>query len=182
MHRISYAIASVMLATLNVACTYSAPTYVTAEKNVARLKELSPSETKVGTFSVLDGLPELSVRGHAVTSPYANSYGAYLAEALRQELAAAGHLSDKSGLEVSGQLLKNDITSFTDASVTVEARFVVRREETVKYDSVKSVKRPFPTAFEGGTAIPRAIYEYQFAIQDLLTALYADPDFAAAIK
>lgn len=107
-------------------CTLMAPNYTASIENVQRLKEGGNFSATVGKFeSVPDrgNANQISLRGSSLVSPYANSFAAYLAEAVKQELSLAGKLVPGTDVEVSGMLLKNDIdaSGFSIATGIIQA-------------------------------------------------------------
>lgn len=172
---------------LSTGCSMMAPQYSASIENVQTLKNSGETKLSVGQFTSTPGPGNtypISIRGSSMSSPYSNSYGAYVAEAIKQELTLANRYTPTGNLDVSGVLLKNDIDAagFNVGHVTVEARFVVKRNGATTYDQVKSVKQQFPSSFAGAVAIPKAIQEYNFAVQKLLGLVYEDKAFADAIK
>ncbi|HZP12604.1 MAG TPA: hypothetical protein VFB36_09305 [Nevskiaceae bacterium] len=167
-------------------CSMMAPQYSASLENVQKLKDAGPSTAKVGEFSSQDGSGNanpISLRGSSLHSPYNDSYAQYLAEALKQELTLAGKLAPDASVEVSGVLQKNDISiPVSSGSGDLQARFVVRKGGTVKYDQVKSIHDEWDSSFVGSIAIPRAQQRYPTMVQKLLAALYADPAFTQALK
>jgi hypothetical protein len=172
---------------LSTGCSMMAPQYTSSLDNVQTLKNAGAYKAKVGTFTASNdpaNANPIKIRGSSLASPYDNSYGNYLAAAIKQELQLAQKLSPDATVEISGALLKNDLdtSSFTTGFATIEARFVVKKSGALTYDQVKSIKHEFPSSFVGAVAIPRAVQEYEFAVQKLLGVLYADPAFIAALK
>jgi hypothetical protein len=168
-------------------CTMVAPRYSPSLENVQKLKDSGVQPANVGIFDAAvskESPKAISIRGSSLASPYDGSYGAYLAEALKQELSLAGKLAADTQLQVSGALRKNDINAagFSTASGNVEARFVVTRNGEVRYDQVKSIIDEWESAFMGAVAIPRAQQRYPVMVQKLLASLYADPAFLQALK
>jgi hypothetical protein len=181
------ALLAVTVGIVTTGCSTTAPQYTAAMNNVQALKDVGNFTTKVGGFTSVPqagNANPISVRGSSVNSPYNASYANYLEEALKQELALANKLSASAADEISGSLLKNDIdaTGFSVGMTTIEARFIVKRNGTVSYDAVKSVKHEFPSSFMGAVAIPRAIQEYTNAVQKILGLLYEDPAFKKALN
>lgn len=172
---------------LLVGCTGLAPQYSSSIDNVQILKNAGSFSAKVGTFESSPNPQDrdpLTIRGSKMVSPYSESYAAYLAEAIRQELVLANRFSKDADVEISGLLLKNelDASGISVGTADIEARFVVRKAGQVRFDKVKSIRHEFPSAFAGMTAVPRAAQEYQFAVQKLLGQLYADKDFTASLR
>lgn len=175
------------LSLLGAGCTtLPAPHYTGSIENVQRLKSETFS-AKVGRFEapVTKTAPNpISLRASPFVSPYENSFGSYLAEALRAELKLAGRLSADSEIAITGTVLRNDmdVSGFSVASGDIEARFVVKKGEELRYDQVKSAHHEWESAFAGAIAIPQAVNEYPRMIQKLLAKLYADSAFLSALR
>lgn len=119
-----------------------------------------------------------------MNSPIGSDYAAYLADALRQELTLAGKLDAKSTIEVSGQLLRNDIAAggFMTNSAEIEARFIVKNSSVPRFDKVKRAEMSWESSFIGAVAIPKAQQQYPLIVQKLLASLWSDADFQASLK
>lgn len=117
-------------------------------------------------------------------SSVGGDYAAYLADALQQELRLAGKLNPASNLEISGQLLKNDIAAggFSTNSGEIEARFIVKNDGVQRYDKVQRAELSWDSSFMGAIAIPKAQQQYPAIVQKLLSLLWGDSDFQAAVK
>lgn len=170
-----------------VGCAGPAPNYTPSVDNVERLKKTSSSEVKVGTFATKPGMQSadaISLRASSMVSPVGKNYGDYLAAALRSELELAKLHAPNSPVEVSGTLLHNNINAggIQTNDGQLEAQFVVKKGEEVRYDKVKKITRQWEGAFAGAVAIPQAANNYPLMVQDLLGALFADPDFVASLK
>jgi hypothetical protein len=168
-------------------CAGPAPNYTPSVDNVERLKKTASSEVKVGTFSTKPGMQSadaMSLRASSMVSPVGKNYGDYLAAALRSELELAKLHAPNSLVEVSGTLLHNNINAggIQTNDGQLEAQFVVKKGEDVRYDKVKKITRQWEGAFAGAVAIPQAANNYPLMVQDLLGALFADPDFITALK
>jgi hypothetical protein len=80
-------------------------------------------------------------------------------------------------------LLKNNVdANIGTATGTISARFIVKRGDEVRYDSVKTATTQWDSSFAAAIAIPRATQEYPLIVQKLLASLYADPAFMQAIQ
>lgn len=175
------------VAIFSTGCSMMAPQYTASLDNVQKLKDAGAYTAKVGNFSSApdkDNANPISLRGSSMVSPYQESYAAYLAEALKQELDLAKRLSPDASIEITGTLLKNDVdaSGMSVGTVDLQARFVVMRSGAVRYDAVKTVRSEFPSAFAAAIAIPRAVQEYPIGVQRLLGQLYADKAFVDALK
>ena len=173
--------------TLSSGCSLMAPRYTASIDNVQKIKDADTQPAKVGTFESTPGSGNanpISIRGSSLASPYDSSYAKYIADALRQDLQLAGRLAPDAKIEISGALQKNDINVPPVGSATgdLEARFIVKRSGTTKYDQVKAIHDAWDSSFVGAVAIPRAQARYPVMVQKLLAELYADPAFIEALK
>ena len=185
MRRLSLLSCIFVVAVASSGCSIVAPHYSASMENVQKLKDSGTLGAKAGSFSGQDvsNANSISLRAASLTSPY-GSYANYLAEAVKQELQLAGKLNAGTDIEVSGILLKNDIdvSGFTTGYGNIEARFVVKSGEKVRYDRIKSAHAEWESSFAGAVAIPRGRDEYPRLVQQLLGTLYADQSFIEALK
>lgn len=177
--------AAVLTATLS-ACSLVAPKYNTNFDNVDKLRSAKLQPVAVGAIAKGDkagDVDRLTIRGSSYDSPN-GSYTAYLQEAVRQELDDARLLDPKSQVELSGVLVRNELdgSGFSLGFAEIEARFVVKRSGKVRFDKVKTARHEWESSFVGAIAIPRTQQNYPVVVQKLLTALYDDPEFIAALK
>jgi hypothetical protein len=186
MKRILTIFSASLFAMLVSACSTVAPNYTPSIANVESLKKVGDFHAKVGTFTsaAAEGNANpISLRGTNMISPYQDSYAAYVAEALRQELAMSQKLGPNADIELSGVLLTNDINP--DMSIghgNISMQLSVKKNNQVNYERVISTKHQWESSFMGAIAIPQAIQEYPIMIQKLLASLYEDKDFINAIK
>lgn len=168
------------------ACSIAAPNYTPSIPNVESLKHAGDFQAKVGAFTSLEAegnANPISLRGSKMISPYQNSYASYIAEALREELTMARKLAPSADIELSGVLLKNDVSpDIGTGHGKIEMQMLVKKNNKVNYDRVLSMEHQWESSFAGSVAIPRAIQEYPIMIQKLLASLYADKDFINAVK
>ncbi|WP_454764284.1 hypothetical protein [Cupriavidus campinensis] len=166
-------------------CSIVAPPYTPSIDNVQTLKNSGAAPTRVGKFTETGtAVPyPIPLRANTLRSPYGDTWSAYLSEAVTRELTMAGKLSPDADVEISGTLLRNEIDpAISTGTGDVSARFVVRKGDAVRYDRIKSVHREWESSFAAAVAIPKAVTEYGYTVQALLTALYADPAFLDALK
>lgn len=165
-------------------CSLVAPKYTASFTNIQELKNAGDIQPKVGTFTGEIAKKSINLRGSSLSSPYNGSYANYLSEALVQELTLAGKLKPNSNIEISGQLLQNNLlTGLTGLGQgVIQAQFVVKKDGVVKYNQVKTANTNWPTSFVGAVAIPRAQQEYPNLVQALLLQLYTDKSFLNALK
>ena len=90
----------------------------------------------------------------------------------------------RSPAEITGTLIRNNIDAggFSTASGQMEARFVVKRGDQVRFDKVKSVTHQWESSFVGAVAIPAAANNYPIMVQKLIGQLVTDPDFVKALR
>jgi hypothetical protein len=142
----------------------------------------------VGAFVLEAGKPasldqSVSVRGgNTLASPIDNSFAQYLKETLRVELEAANLLDSNSQTQITGVLMD----SMLDPAISVgkghlQARFVVKRADAVKYDRVLEVNSEWESSFMGAVAIPAAVQNYQLMYRKLVGQLFDDPSFRKAL-
>ncbi|GCL61712.1 hypothetical protein [Pseudaquabacterium pictum] len=179
--------AMLVTAALASGCAIQAAVYQPSIANVEQIKKLNPQPIKVGTFQVksgAEGASSISLRGNPMQSPVGGDYAAYLADALRQELVLAGKFKPDAGIDVRGELLKNDIAAggFSTNSGEIEVRFIVLRGNEERYNSVLRASDSWDSSFVGAVAIPKAQQQYPVLVQKLLTTLFADARFQAAIR
>ena len=179
-------LASLVLTVL-VGCAGPAPHYAPSIDNVEMLKKSGMDPIKTGTVSVAPELKtgqSISIRANTMVSGVGNHYGDYLASALRQELELAKLYNAQSDTEVSGTLLRNDISAggFSTNSGEIAARFVVKRGNQVRFDKVLQVQHEWEGSFAGAVAIPRAANNYPVMVQKLIGRLLADADFHVAVR
>lgn len=180
-------LALVLLAALLHGCAIKAPAYSPSADAIERARNSGVQSATLGSFTVkpgATGAQSISLRGNTMASPVGNHYADYLAQALRTELQLAGKLDPKSQLEISGQLLGNDIAAggISTNSGYVEASFIVKRAGQTRYEAVKRAEASWESSFVGAIAIPRAQQQYPVLVQQLLGTLWADPKFIAALK
>ncbi len=177
----------VLLAALLHGCAIQAPAYSPSAAGIERVRNSGIQPVTLGSFTVrpgATGADSISLRGNPMASPVGANYAAYLAEALRTELRLAGKLDPKSTLEISGELLANDIAAggIATNSGHIEARFVVKVGGQTRYDAVKRAEDSWDSSFVGAIAVPKAQQQYPLLVQQLIGKLWADGLFLAALK
>ena len=177
----------VLLAALLHGCAIQAPAYSPSASSIERARNSGIQPATLGSFTVrpgATGADSISLRGSPMASPVGANYAAYLAEALRTELRLAGKFDPKSSLEISGELLANDIAAggISTNSGHIEARFVVKSAGQTRYDAVKRAQDSWDSSFVGAIAIPKAQQQYPVLVQQLLGKLWADRAFVAALQ
>lgn len=180
-------LAAMALALLLTACAGPAPNYAPSIDNVEALKKSGALPVKTGAIAVdptLKSGAAIGLRANTMVSGVGQHFGDYIAAALRQELELARLHDPKSGIEVSGTLLRNDINaggmSTNDGMIAV--RFLVRQGTQTRFDKIKEARHQWESSFVGAVAIPTAANNYPVMVQMLFGQLFADPDFTAALR
>lgn len=181
--RILAALAAVVLGS---GCAVQAVKYQPSLDNVEHIKK-APNPVAVGSFTVqpsATGAQAIALRTTSMSSPVGTDYAAYLADALRQELVIAGRLDPSSKTEISGTLLKNDISAggFSVNSGEIEVRFVVKKDGAARFDKTKRADLSWESSFAAMVAIPKAQLQYSLLVQKLIQQLFVDPDFTAVLQ
>jgi hypothetical protein len=125
----------------------------------------------------------VSVRGSSLKSPSADSFSAYLKDALIQDLRSAGKYDAAAATAISGQLAQNELNAagVSKADATVAARFVVTRNGTSVFEKLVTAAHEWDSSFMGAIAIPEAINQYTQMYARLLDKLFADEEFKKAV-
>ncbi len=185
--RLFYALLASLSLVFLVGCAGPAPNYAPSINNVEALKRTQVQPVRTGAVAVAPELKtsqSISIRANSMVSGVGSHYGDYLAAALRQELDLAKLYDANASSEISGTLLRNDISAggFSTNSGEIAARFVVKRGDQVRFDKVKEIQHQWEGSFAGAVAIPRAANNYPVMVQMLLGELFADPDFRNALR
>jgi hypothetical protein len=168
-------------------CTTMAPSYNPSVDNIQKLRDSGAAPARVGTFEpkLVSGQRDdyIQLRTSNMESPYGR-FTAYIEKALAADLAAVQLLDEKSNVVIGGVVTRNDVSvgSMSEGTGEIEATVTVKRDSQVRYEKVKSAKITFESSFAGAVAIPAGRRAYPELVQKFLAALYADPDFIAALK
>lgn len=170
-----------------IGCSTPAPNYSPSISNVELIKAANANNLSVGkvqTMSGSQGADAIGLRGSQMISPVGKDYGDYLAYALRQELQLANAYDPQSGIEISGTLMTNNINAggMNTNDAQIQARFVVKKQGVTVYEQTKKAEMQWESSFAGAVAIPLAMNNYPVLVQKLLSNLFSDPSFVAAIK
>src|SRR5262245_60767777 len=125
MSKLPHVAAIALIAVLATGCTISGPRYTTNYAAVETLKGANLAPVKVGAVSASDKkkVESVTIRGSTYKSPY-GSFTEYFRTALRDELDHANLLDDKSGTEIEGTLIRNELNGagFSTGYAEIEAR------------------------------------------------------------
>ncbi len=165
-------------------CTMNSVRYQPDSAITAVLKGGGALPIAVANIVTLDArLNSLSVRGSRMISPYNDSYGEYLTQALVDQLAPANLYRPVSEIQLRGELLENNLSAVASAgSAHITARFEILRNDKVVFNEVKSIEHNWDSSLVGAIAIPAAQKNYPIAVKKLVLALMSDPDFINAVK
>lgn len=166
------------------ACSIKAPPYQASLENVQIMKRAKVEQINVGGITSSKELDSISLRGSKMYSPIEKSYGAYLTQALKDELKLAKLLSETSSTVITGNFITNDIdvSGFSDGTGEASAKFIVTKNEAIIFDKVIVAEHQFDSSFIGAIAIPNGQENYVNLVQLLIKNLFEDKEFINAIQ
>lgn len=156
-------------------------------ENAGRLRAAPLAPARVGSFTLDTAKPatldqSVGIRGSSLHSPIGNSFAQYLGETLRVELASAGLLDPAAPTVISGILADSELdAAIGQGSGKLSARFVVTRDNAVRYERTLTASTTWESSFVGAVAIPLAAGQYQALYRKLAGQLFDDPDFRKAL-
>jgi hypothetical protein len=141
-----------------------------------RVAELQPRDAKAA-------VNQISLRGASMGAAQ-GSFTAYLQDALIADLKELGAYDPQASTRIDATLLKNgiDISGFTTGTGAIEIELVVTRDDTQRLKKKYAANTQFESSFAGAVAVPKAMTEYPALARALLAKVYADPEFARALK
>ena len=180
-------LSALVVFTMLSGCSLMAPNYSASVENAQVLRDSGANKTRVGKFQAdpkTGNNDVISLRGSSMTSPVGGKFTEYLEDAIRSELSAARIFDEKSMVEIGGVLIQNDVSvgNMSEGNGIMEARIVVKRDNQVRFDKVKSATITFESSFAGAIAIPRGVESYPNLVQKFLSTLYSDKEFIEALK
>lgn len=143
------------------------------------------SKSNVGEFK--EGSSEVnsvSVRGRSIGSPYNDTYAAYIAKALEDQLKKANLLNKNADTVISGELLTDNVdgSGTSTGESDISARFVVTKKGNVLYNKIHTRHHEWESSFVGYTAAQNTLQNYPVAVQKLIKTLVNDPDFRKSLQ
>jgi hypothetical protein len=120
---------------------------------------------------------QTSVRAVRFAAPGDGSWSSYLNEALRTELSTSGNYDAGANAMLEATLVEVQVV---DGKAEVAARFVVKRDQTVRYDKLVRVSTQWDSQFIGVLAASDGLNQATAIFQALLHKLFEDPDFVGA--
>ncbi|MFT6985188.1 MAG: hypothetical protein ACJAT7_000996 [Psychromonas sp.] len=165
-------------------CSVATPPYEATVANAQVLKNSDVKPLSVGDFKTDKKLNSISLRASSLNSSVGNSFGDYLTEALTTELKLAQVWSGVSNTVVSGELLKNDVdvSGFSVGTGIISVQFKVKKGDQLVFDKMITANNEFESSFIGSIAIPNGQMSYVDLVQNLVKALFLDPEFIKAVS
>lgn len=177
-------ISIIFLSLILSACTMMAPPYQASVQNTQSLKHAGIKPLAVGTIEDDKKVNDLSLRGSSLKSPFAESYGKYIENALKSELTQAKLYSEISDIEIRGKLITNDVdvSGFSVGNGEISVEFTVSNNGQVVFQKLIEIKHEWESSFMGGIAIPNGANNYPVMLQMLISKLISDPEFLSVLK
>lgn len=165
-------------------CSVATPPYEPTISNAQVIKKSDVKPLNVGHFKTDKNLNSIRLRASSLNSSVGNSFGDYLTKALSEELKLAKVWSGVSNTVVSGELLENDIdiSGFSIGTGVISVKFMVKKGEELVFDKNITANHEFESSFMGNIAIPNGQMSYVDLVQNLVKALFSDPDFIKAVS
>lgn len=170
------------------ACSVATNRYQVSPFNVEKLKTANIDACSVGSFVLGDQpgvIDPMHFRGFSrFKSPVGDSFADYIAKALTDELALAGAYSPDSGLNIVGTVVMHnfDASGLVVGTGDLGVEFVVKRDSSVVFKKVVSIRHEFESSFFGAAAANNMNVAYPIAVTKLLSKLIDDKEFIAAMK
>ena len=181
-------VAAALACALLGGCATKAPTYHSSIENVQALQSIGPVKVALGSIKPDEksagSLDRLSSRAMSIESPYPDGYAGYLREALLADLTAAGKLDPAAPRAINAVLTLNrlDTSGTSVGEAEVAARFSLTEGGKVLYQKEHAAKHQWESSFMGAIAVQNALINYGVTVQKLVGGLFADPQFAAALR
>jgi hypothetical protein len=155
--------------------------------NIQALRASNLTAMRVGDFTAGPGRPtqmdkRIVVRAGAQAAPN-GSYARYLADKIRAELQGGGRFDANSATVLSGVITDSHVdSSLPLGHANLSVRFTLVRDGKAVFEKTLSVDATWESNFIGAAAIPFAFNNYTGLFNQIVTKLFADPDFRAAAK
>ncbi len=150
------------------------PPYQASFANQQSLSRLPSTATYRVDTVVEPSSVQSHVRAYHFTAPDGGTWGSYLRDGIRNELATSGNYAAEAASTIKVTLFMVEIA---DGHAHVSARFVVERGGQLRYDKMLHGDGRWRRSFAGAIAIPAASSGASAAFQDLLSQFFNDPDF-----
>ena len=161
---------------------------VASEHNVAVIRTAKLGPVSLGQFHVdrrkfgKDG--RITLRGEYLGSPYEGSFGEFLRESIKTELAAAGIYRVSADTVLTATLSEShlEVGGFGPGSGSLKGRFIVTSKGVVVYDREIGLSETWESSFGAAVAVPRAVEKYENFYQKMVMELFNDPRFRDALR
>ncbi|WP_053064011.1 hypothetical protein [Caballeronia mineralivorans] len=163
--------------TVSGCVTQQVLSYQASVANQMTLARLPPEARYRVTTGADPSDVQTSVRAIRFSAPGSGSWSSYLNEAIRTELSTSGNYDASATATLEATLLEVHVT---DGKAELAAHFVVRRDQTVRYDKLLRVNTQWDSEFLGVLAASNGLNHTTAIFQDLLRKLFEDPDFVKA--
>jgi hypothetical protein len=166
----------------NMAMTAPQPTI----DNATKLRAANMAPVAIGAFKIDPAKArddkEMNMRGSNGVHAPSGSFAQYLGDSLKVELQSAGLLDAASGTVITGTLTQTELdAAIGTGKAKLGARFVVTRSNAVAYDRELTVDSEWESSFMGAVAIPLAAQNYEGLYRKLVSKLFDDAAFKAAV-
>jgi hypothetical protein len=162
--------------------TYSTGAYQPSARNVALLKEIGeglPAIRIAGFTSQIPGGASVACRlSFPIYLPGQMPREAYLAQAMRTELAEANLYAVDAGTVLSGNVTAWDFSSFGTGKWIIEAAFSIEGKTPITIRQEYS----FPVALSAVKGCEDVSRELVPAMQEFLLAVYSNPKFKELLQ
>lgn len=177
-------IAGVILAVSMIGCVSTpVPNYEAGVDNTEAILRARLHSLAVDPFDATPGVDRpLGMRGSQLQGGTSGSFAVYLHDAVVTELDTAGRYDPKSPLHLSATLVRNELDAggAKIGTARIAAHFRLVRDGRVVFDKTLDAENRWESSFMGAIALPAAMDHYSGALQKLVAALVADPEFRAA--
>jgi hypothetical protein len=112
------------------------------------------------------------------------TFAHYLEDALIRDLRELSVFDRSAQVRIDATLLRNeiDVSGIVTGRGHMQVDIRVVRAGQQRYGKVHEATTEFESSFAGAVAIPKGQVEYGQLVRKLLGQVYADPEFAAALK
>lgn len=164
-------------------CATTAPPYQPDFGSVNEMKNIDLPKMTVEKVALSSPkLEKVTLRGGAMASPHGGTYVGYYRYALEEQLRQSRLFDKDSVVAISCLVTRNDLDSSGSSIGTADlaATFSATRNGKEVYSKPLMIHHEWPSSFVGAIAIPNAQIGYGAAVQKLMSALFADPEFLKA--
>lgn len=175
-----------LIAVLSTGCAqYKAPPYAANYESLDRLKASKPSGVAVGTIQPTTAdhhVNNLSLRGARLVSA-SGTFSKYLEDALIGDFKEISAYDSSSKTRLDATILNNEVSigGFVTGTGFIKINLVVARDGQQRLSKTYQSNTSFDSSFAGNVAIPAGQAAYTNLVRTLLSNVYSDPQFIAAL-